>query len=99
MSDQEITAAPAHERGVEGADESRDAESFEAVVERLEDVVAQLEGGDLTLERSLTIFEEGVRLAREGARQLDDAEARVERLLSRGAGVATVPHDEADDEE
>lgn len=52
----------------------------------------ELERGDLPLERSLALFEEGVRLAREGGSRLDAAEARVEELLSvHETGVRTRP--------
>lgn len=68
-----------------------DAMTFEEVVGRLEDVVRRLEEGDLPLEESLQRFEEGVRLARAGSKRLDDAEARVERLLAQREGVALEP--------
>jgi exodeoxyribonuclease VII small subunit len=56
--------------------------SFEESTRRLADIVAQLEGGDLPLERSLALFEEGVRLARAAQARLDTAEKRVEELLA-----------------
>jgi exodeoxyribonuclease VII small subunit len=59
------------------------AETFEDVMTRLGKVVAELEAGDLPLERALVLFEEGVRLSRQGAERLDRAEARVEELLGR----------------
>jgi exodeoxyribonuclease VII small subunit len=55
--------------------------SFEASAERLTDIVQQLEGGELPLEQSLKLFEEGVRVARAAQSRLDDAEKRVEELL------------------
>ncbi|AKF03290.1 exodeoxyribonuclease VII small subunit [Sandaracinus amylolyticus] len=68
--------------------------AFEAILARLSEVVGELERGDLPLERSLALFEEGVRLARLGGTRLDDAEARVEELLAAGeAGVRTRPID------
>lgn len=57
---------------------------FETLLERLSDVVVRLESGDLPLETAMRVFEEGVVLARHGARRLDDAERRVEQLLSEG---------------
>jgi exodeoxyribonuclease VII small subunit len=63
--------------------------AFEEILARLNTVVEKLESGDLTLEDSLALFEEGVRLTRLGAARLDDAERRVERLLSEdGTTVA-----------
>jgi len=55
--------------------------SFEESTRRLSQIVAELEGGDLPLERSLALFEEGVRIARRAQERLDQAERRVEELL------------------
>jgi exodeoxyribonuclease VII small subunit len=56
--------------------------AFEDILARLNVVVERLESNDLPLEASLALFEEGVRLSRAGAARLDEAERRVERLLS-----------------
>lgn len=56
--------------------------TFEQILRRLSEVVDELEQGDLPLERSLATFEEGIRLSRAGASRLDDAERRIEELLS-----------------
>lgn len=58
------------------------APSFEESMQRLSQIVEELEGGELSLEESLSKFEEGVRLARASQAHLDQAEARVEELLS-----------------
>jgi exodeoxyribonuclease VII small subunit len=58
------------------------AEGFDVVLERLREVVERLEAGNLTLEESLRVFEEGVRLSRRGAQILDGAEKRVDILLA-----------------
>lgn len=60
---------------------SAEGVSFEESTRRLTQIVAELEGGDLPLERSLQLFEEGVRLARSAQDRLDRAERRVEELL------------------
>ena len=65
--------------------------AFEEILTRLQGVVERLERGDLPLEQSLTIFEEGVHLSRAGARRLDEAERRVELLLRNDEGVQTRP--------
>jgi exodeoxyribonuclease VII small subunit len=57
---------------------------FEDALLRLEQIVDRLEAGNLPLEESLKVFEEGVGLARHCARYLDDAEKRIE-LLTRDA--------------
>ena len=68
--------------------------SFEQILERLEDVVGALEQGDAPLEQALAAFERGVSLARLGSRRLDEAERRVELLLSAAEdGVQTRPLD------
>jgi exodeoxyribonuclease VII small subunit len=55
--------------------------SFEEATRRLAQIVAELEGGDLPLDRSLALFEEGVRLARGAEERLERAERRIEELL------------------
>ena len=55
--------------------------SFEDAIRRLGHIVEQLERGDLPLEASLRLFEEGVGLARVSQRRLDRAERRIEELL------------------
>ncbi len=67
---------------------------FEQILEKLQTVVQRLEDGDLALEESLAVFEEGVRLSRLGQKRLDEAERRVELLLETGAEVRTQPLDE-----
>jgi exodeoxyribonuclease VII small subunit len=56
--------------------------SFEDSVRRLGEIVERLESGDMPLEDSLALFEEGVRLARTSQAKLDAAERRVEQLLT-----------------
>jgi len=58
-----------------------EAPSFEATLRRLGEIVERLEGGELPLEDSLRLFEEGVRLTRSAQARLDAAEKRVEELL------------------
>jgi exodeoxyribonuclease VII small subunit len=62
--------------------EGREASSFEDSIRRLGEIVEALEGGELPLEESLRLFEEGVRLARTSQSRLDRAERRVEELLA-----------------
>jgi exodeoxyribonuclease VII small subunit len=56
--------------------------SFEDSIRRLSEIVESLEGGELPLEESLRLFEEGIKLARTSQSVLDRAEKRVEELLS-----------------
>lgn len=62
------------------------AKNFEASLASLENIVRELERGDLPLERSLELFEEGVRLSRECQERLNQAERRIELLLHDGDG-------------
>lgn len=64
--------------------------SFEAALARLEEIVHELEEADLPLERSLAVFEEGVRLSRLLHQRLNEAERKVEILLKDESG-AKVP--------
>ena len=56
--------------------------SFEKSLERLEDLIKRLEGGELSLEDSVKAFEEGVNLAKNCGKKLEQAEKKVEILLS-----------------
>lgn len=62
------------------------AEAYDALVARLEKVVGELEGGGLTLEASIEKFAEGVQLAREASRKLDEAERRIDVLVRNSDG-------------
>jgi exodeoxyribonuclease VII small subunit len=59
-----------------------EAPGFEEALKRLTAIVERLESGDLSLEQSLALFEEGTRLSRTSQAQLDAAEKRVEELLA-----------------
>lgn len=56
--------------------------SIDEILDGLEEVVQQLEAGDLPLEDALARFEHGVSLARRGSMLLDAVEQRVEQLLA-----------------
>ena len=67
--------------------------SFEASLEELERIVKTLESGDLPLEESLKLFENGMRISSECKRQLEEAETRIEILMRRGSDMVPVPFD------
>lgn len=58
--------------------------SFESALQELEEVVARLEAGDLTLEESLALFERGQKLTDHCNQLLDQASLRVEQLTEDG---------------
>ncbi|HEY1502515.1 MAG TPA: exodeoxyribonuclease VII small subunit [Acidobacteriaceae bacterium] len=60
--------------------------SFEESLTKLEEIVAQLERGDLSLEDSVKLFEDGTRLSTECRKQLEDAEGKVELLVKQRDG-------------
>jgi exodeoxyribonuclease VII small subunit len=61
--------------------ESRARIDLEKSLAELEEIVEQLESGELSLEKSLKLFERGVRLSRECQTALKDAEQRVQILM------------------
>ncbi len=54
---------------------------FEKKLKRLEEIVKEMEDGQTPLEKSLTLFEEGVKLSRECNSQLQEAEQKVKILM------------------
>ena len=73
---------------------------FEDALQRLEQIVDELEAGNLPLEDSLKVFEEGVGLARRCAKYLDEAEKRIELLTKDEAGLLkTEPFEIGEDEQ
>ncbi len=60
---------------------------FEDCLARLEQIVSALESGNLPLEDSLRVFEEGIALARRCTRYLDEAERKIEILAKDEAGT------------
>src|SRR4029077_20952255 len=65
--------------------------SFEQSMERLTHIVEKLEEGDLPLEQSLALFEEGVRLSRLAQEPLDAPQQRIEPLLTVDAQARSRP--------
>ena len=68
------------------------SKTFEASVGRLEQIVRQMEQGDVPLEEALRLFEEGTGLIRTCSKLLDDAELKVVQLM-KGADGAPVETD------
>lgn len=66
---------------------------FEKKLARLEEIVQKMEKGDLPLEESLKLFEEGVKLSRECHLRLNEAETKVKLLMSVGADGTPVVTD------
>jgi exodeoxyribonuclease VII small subunit len=76
------------------ADQPQDAKpvtSFETCLDELEKVVKELESGDLSLERSLELFERGMGLSDTCRKQLEEAETRVEMLIRKEGRMTAEP--------
>jgi exodeoxyribonuclease VII small subunit len=72
---------------------------FESSLKELEEIVQQLEAGDLALERALELFEHGVKLSRACQKRLEEAESKVEILLRSNDGTYRPEPFEDDEEE
>ncbi|MGB9742826.1 MAG: exodeoxyribonuclease VII small subunit [candidate division WOR-3 bacterium] len=72
---------------------------FEQALAELEKIVKQLEDGNLPLEKSLALFERGVRLARQCKERLTAAELKVNKLIEEQEGeLGEVPFEEEGDQ-
>ncbi len=71
---------------------------FEAALTRLEEIVQELEKGDIPLDQSLKLFEEGIRLSRICNKRLEDAERKVEILMKdRDGAIKAEPFEEEEE--
>ena len=73
--------------------------SFEEQLTALESVVERLERGELTLDESVRLFEEGVKLSEACKKELETAEGRIQVLVERGRALVAVDLDVEDVEE
>jgi len=73
--------------------------TFESSLEQLELIVRELEQGELPLERSLELFEQGVKLSRECQDRLNQAERRIEILMRDNQGRPSVRPFEAESDD
>ncbi len=81
------------------ADPSKKPE-FEKLLSRLEEVVRRLENANVSLDEAMKLFEEGVQLARDCQKQLQEAEGKVEILLKKAGGkMEAEPFDAGDEDE
>ena len=62
-------------------------QNFEQSLKQLESIVAQMERGDVSLEDSVKLFEEGSKLAEQCKQQLAEAEGKVEILIKQRNGA------------
>lgn len=72
--------------------------TFEAAVKRLEEIVEKLEQGNIPLDDSLSIFEEGIKLSRFCNARLEEIERKIEILTEEGGELKAVPFEEEENE-
>ncbi len=77
---------------------NNNSQTFESSLEELERIVRELERGDLPLEKSLELFEQGVKLSRACQERLSEAERRIEILTRDNHGRPTIRPFEAEGE-
>ena len=65
--------------------------TFEKALARLEEIVAQMEGGQLSLEKMMACFEEGSALVKFCSGQLNEVEKKIEILVKKGEETTTAP--------
>ena len=74
---------------------------FEKAMTRLENIVDELERGDLDIDKSLEIFEEGIKMSRLCTKKLNEAEAKIQKLTKDKKGeliAVSFPLDEKNEE-
>jgi exodeoxyribonuclease VII small subunit len=72
---------------------------FEEAVARLEAIVEQMESGEVDLDRSLALFEEGVKLVHYCTAKLEEAKKKVEVLVKKGDTMVKEPFNEQTEKE
>lgn len=70
---------------------NKDAKNFENSMERLESIVTDMEGGELSLDDMITRFEEGQGLIKFCSGKLDEVERKIEKLLNKDGEPKTEP--------
>lgn len=65
---------------------NKDNKTFEENLQRLEQIVRAMERGDVALEESLKLFQEGTELVRSCGKLLDDAELQVKKVMTAADG-------------
>jgi exodeoxyribonuclease VII small subunit len=88
---QEKTGHPAQNVAYNKVKELNPLAKFEECLQRLEKIVQELEKGDVPLEKSLTLFEEGMHLSSACRKELEQAEGKVEILLKKNGKLQAEP--------
>ena len=71
------------------SDKNTENMTFETAMTRLEQIVMQLEGGKVTLDESLSLYEEGIALVKLCSGRLDEAEQKIKIIRTTADGIKT----------
>lgn len=63
--------------------------TFEEAMEKMDEVVRQLEQGDLSLEKSMELYQEGMHLSKHCGVKLNDVETKIQTLLKENGEIVT----------
>ena len=72
--------------------------SFEQAMDKLEQIVARLESGDVPLEQAIELFQEGMKLSQLCGQKLEQVERKIEILMEQEGGLVKKPFNPAADE-
>ena len=72
------------------------SQNFEKALERLEAIVAEMEGGTLSLEKMMSCFEEGTELVKFCNQKLNEVEKKIEILAKKGEEIVAEPFEPSD---
>ncbi len=71
--------------------------NFESALKRLEEITAELEDGELSLDNSLKKFDEGMKLVQLCNQKLDDSQKKIDILLNKNGTMTRIPFEPEDD--
>ncbi|MBE1446103.1 MULTISPECIES: exodeoxyribonuclease VII small subunit [unclassified Paenibacillus] len=72
--------------------------SFEEAMDKLEEIVARLESGDVPLEQAIELFQEGMKLSQLCGQKLEQVERKIEILMDQEGGLVKKPFNPSADE-
>ena len=80
------------------ANKKENAESFEALLKRLEDIVQKMESGGLALEESMTLYEDGIKMADQLSAMLAGSREKVMKMVNAQEGKPSLEPFESNEE-
>lgn len=80
-----------NKKNAEASEQNKEELAFEDALLNLEKIVRELESGEIPLEQAISRFQEGMKLAKICREKLDQAEQKIEMLVSEAAGLGKKP--------